>query len=168
MKFKTPLSIFFVLCLLKILGCESREAKLARLDTELKEEQTREGRVKIITQLTSIEAHASSRTLLWALENRNYQEVHKETIPHEAAFGEFLGIVRFSKKGAGFIKSEIERIMQIEGNLDKYFSFSINRLINKGVEVHYCDISYPWIEIDFPEEMELAEKILPNMKLASQ
>ena len=80
MKFKTPLSIFFVLCLLKILGCESREAKLARLDTELKEEQTREGRVKIITQLTSIEAHASSRTLLWALENRNYQEVHKETI----------------------------------------------------------------------------------------
>ena len=95
------------------------------------------------------------------------REVHKETIPHEAAFGEFLGMVRFSKKGAGFIKSEIERIVQIEGNLDKYFSFSINRLINKGVEVHHCDISYPWIEIDFPEEMDIAEKILANMQLAN-
>ncbi|MBB16197.1 hypothetical protein CMK22_13050 [Candidatus Poribacteria bacterium] len=101
MKFKTLLSIFFVLCLLKILGCESQEAKLARLDTELKKEQTRESRAKIITQLTSIEAHASSRTLLWALENRNYQEVHKEII-------QSLGKVR--PIGTKTVRSLVEKL----------------------------------------------------------
>ena len=33
------------------------------------------------------------------VEGNRVIEVHKETIPHEAAYGEFLGIVKFSKKG---------------------------------------------------------------------
>jgi len=92
------------------------------------------------------------------------KEVHKETIPQNEAYGEFLGIVKFSDKGAKLIKKEICDIMKDEKNLDKYFSFALNSLIKKGVPIHYCNIKHPWIEIDFVETLEEARnQTLPKI-----
>ncbi len=92
------------------------------------------------------------------------KEVSKNVSPKEA-YGEFVGLVKLSKKGAGLLAQELDEMVR-EGSLASYLTRAFERLARKGYPVHLSSTKgRPWIEIDFPEELERAKKeIFPRLK----
>lgn len=87
------------------------------------------------------------------------KEVSKNVSPKEA-YGEFIGLVRLSTKGAKLLADELEEMMR-EGSLASYLTRAFERLARKGYEVHVSAASgNPWIEIDFPDELERARRVI--------
>lgn len=77
-------------------------------------------------------------------------------VPINEAFGEFVGIAKFSGNG---VKSFIESLNKAveERGIKNYESETIQHMMDKGDEVEYLlteDI--PFCEIDFPEDLKFA------------
>ena len=73
--------------------------------------------------------------------------------------GEFIGIAKFSPLGANKLVEELERIARI--NLKTSFIKVINNLIQNGELIAAYDIGEAkFIDIDFPEDLEKAERML--------
>jgi len=91
-------------------------------------------------------------------------EINK-SIEASEAYGEFVGLAKFSRKGAKTLVTILEKIVR-EGNLTDYFEYAIQRLVNEGHKVHKCDVNnLPWVEIDFVEDFEKAKKVVyPRIK----
>ena len=91
----------------------------------------------------------------------NYQGLIKEVsknVPPQEAFGEFIGLVKLSAKGADLLARELDEMVR-EGNLASYLTRAFERLARKGHDIHFSlTESNPWIEIDFPQELERARK----------
>lgn len=86
-------------------------------------------------------------------------EINK-SVETSKAYGEFVGLARFSRKGAKKLVIILEKIVR-EGNLTDYFEYAIQRLVNEGHEVHKCDVNnLPWVEIDFIEDFYKAKKVV--------
>lgn len=86
-------------------------------------------------------------------------EINK-SVEASKAYGEFVGLARFSRKGAKKLVIILEKIVR-EGNLTDYFEYAIQRLVNEGHEVHKCDVNnLPWVEIDFIEDFYKAKKVV--------
>ena len=48
---------------------------------------------------------------------------------------------------------------------DYYFTVVLERLVQKGIDVYVSYTSQPWIEIDFPNELDLARnEVWPKIK----
>jgi len=91
-------------------------------------------------------------------------EINK-SIEASQAYGEFVGLAKFSRSGAKKLVTILERVVR-EGNLKEYFEYAIQRLVDEGHEVHKCDVDdLPWVEIDFPEDFEKATtEVYPKIK----
>ncbi len=91
-----------------------------------------------------------------------------KAISIEQASGEFIGMAKFSSKGAALLIEEMEEIIR-EGNLNAYFSYAISRLAQKGHKIHYCQTkANPWMDIDFQDDLKLAqEEVYPKIKKGS-
>jgi len=86
------------------------------------------------------------------------------------AYGEFIGLAKFTKKGADILKKEHMRVKkQIGSNspfhealsLEKaYLTDMIQELIDKGYTVKNVDIKGKWMELDTIEDFQKAEKII--------
>jgi choline kinase len=91
-------------------------------------------------------------------------EVSKN-VPPEEAFGEFIGLAKLSPKGATLLAKELDEMVR-EGSLSSYLTRAFERLARKGYEVHMSLTSgNPWIEIDFPEELNRArDEVFPAIQ----
>lgn len=81
----------------------------------------------------------------------------------DEASGTFLGIGIFSEAGGERLFAELDRVIAA-GETNAYFTLALMGLIANGEEI---GVSWTngkaWIEVDFPEELEEAEKILPRL-----
>ncbi len=85
------------------------------------------------------------------------KEVSKNVSPKEA-YGEFIGLIKLSKKGADLLAQELDEMVR-EGSLASYLTRAFERLARKRYPIHLSPTrGRPWIEIDFPEELERARK----------
>lgn len=78
--------------------------------------------------------------------------------PAEKENGEFVGIIKFSAKGAEKMIKELESVLK--DNLSASLIAIIGSLIKKGETVFSYDIKNArFIDIDFPEDLEQAKKL---------
>jgi len=85
------------------------------------------------------------------------KEVSKNVSPKDA-YGEFIGLVKLSAKGAVLLAKELDEMVR-EGSLSSYLTRAFERLARKGYDVHMSlTAGNPWIEIDFPEELQRASR----------
>lgn len=72
------------------------------------------------------------------------------------AYGEFIGIAKFSKAGAKLLAEALEKIVR-QGDLMLWFESAIQWLIDNGYQVHTLNTDgKPWVEIDFLDDLEQA------------
>jgi choline kinase len=85
----------------------------------------------------------------------------------EEASGTFLGLAKFSESGGGLMMAEVERVIEA-GQTGAYFTSAVERLIGDGARVGVCYTEgLPWIEIDFPDELERARsRVYPRISAA--
>ena len=91
-------------------------------------------------------------------------EINK-TMTLSDAYGEFIGIAKFSSAGALALRGALDTLV-INSDPMFWFESSIQWLADKGYQVHKLDTEdKPWIEIDFPEDLDKARnKIYPMIK----
>ncbi len=80
------------------------------------------------------------------------------------ASGTFLGLAKFSAEGGRRMFAEVERLVEAN-DTNVYFTAAIERLIADKFPIAASFVeNWPWIEIDFAEELVLArEVVFPQM-----
>lgn len=82
-----------------------------------------------------------------------------KTIEIQEAYGEFTGIFKINKSYLEYFKNHLNDC--IIDNKNNWFESGLNTFCNSN-DVFLCDVShYPYIEIDFPEDLEIARDIFP-------
>ena len=93
--------------------------------------------------------------------------IGKRIMKPEEAYGEFIGLAKFTKKGAEILKKNYRRVESYYHNkpfhqavsLEKaYLTDMIQELIEVGYTICNVDIEGGWMEIDTPEDLEKARK----------
>lgn len=69
-------------------------------------------------------------------------------IPPEAGEGNFVGIAKFSARGAGALKHELEAMVDEGGHEQEYFVQALPRLAARGESIAPVEIGLAWLEID--------------------
>ena len=79
-------------------------------------------------------------------------------IDHEAAHGEWTGLLKLSSTGAEIFRSELEHSFRDdeEGFCRADITDFFNRLIGKSIDVRAYYFRGHWLDIDGPEDLELA------------
>ena len=86
-------------------------------------------------------------------------------IPVEEGDGNFIGIAKFSKKGANILVNEMERMVKDTKHDNSYYIIAIIEISKKMKVAYEYANNEPWIEIDFLEYYERAVKeIYPLIK----
>lgn len=110
--------------------------------------------------------HPIPEAELVVVEGNRVIKIGKNIVKPEKAHGEFIGLVKFTKKGAEILRSTYERItnqyrnrpFQQAASLEKaYLTDMIQELIDMGYSVSNVDISGGWVEIDTSEDLEKAK-----------
>lgn len=95
--------------------------------------------------------------------------IGKDVKPQDS-YGEFIGLAKFSKRGARILKVQYHKLSQVYKNRpDKpfqnvpefqkaYFTDMMQDLTDRGYQVHPVDIRNNWVEIDTDEDLERARK----------
>lgn len=90
----------------------------------------------------------------------------------DSAYGEFIGLAKFSKKGAEILRRNYHRVRQnkwckFEGRFHDatrvdyaYLTDMIQELIFRGYPVHSVDIQNKWVEIDTMQDYEYAKQMI--------
>lgn len=113
--------------------------------------------------------HPISEAELVRVEGDRITKIGKNIIPQDEVYGEFIGLAKFSKKGAEILKAHYEwatqkyeaGAFQQAPSLDKaYFTDMIQELIDQGYPVRYVDIGGGWAEIDTPEDFDRVSREL--------
>lgn len=79
-------------------------------------------------------------------------------VPPDKAYARFIGIAKFSAKGARDLLPEVEAAAKA-GQLDKYYVVGVQRLMDRGYPVEPADVSGKrWMEIDFPADLDRARR----------
>ena len=82
-------------------------------------------------------------------------------LPAERTAGEFIGIAIFRGTAVEAIRRGMDSVMQ-RGGLGEYFEAAVNTAIDAGLEVTALPTAgRAWTEIDFPEDLALAKRLLP-------
>ncbi len=109
--------------------------------------------------------HPVAEAELTLVEDERITSIGKNIIGIEKAHGEFIGLAKFSPRGAEVLKSSYEQAVVKYGkrrfhnapSVEKAcFGDMIQELINKGHIVHSVDIQGGWDEIDTIEDLERA------------
>lgn len=81
------------------------------------------------------------------------------------AYGEFIGVARFSRRGAKLLAETLENIVR-HGDLMLWFESAIQSLIENGCQLHALNTAgKPWIEIDSLDDLEQARNgIYPKLE----
>lgn len=85
-----------------------------------------------------------------------------KNIPLDEAYGEWIGIAKFSKKKGKLLFDKINEILA-ECKFDVYDTYAFTALAKKGYKINICHTNgFPWVEIDFIEEFERAKEMFKN------
>jgi choline kinase len=80
------------------------------------------------------------------------------------SYGESIGIERFSYSFFSKLGEVLERKIVRENNVNEFYEASFQELYDNGNAMYAVDVSeYKCIEIDFPEDLEKAEKEIKNI-----
>jgi len=116
--------------------------------------------------------HPISEAELVSVEGERITQIGRNVIAKDEVHGEFIGLAKFSKKGAEILKTHYEwatqkyeaGAFQQSPSLDKaYFTDMIQELIDQGYPVHYVDIGGGWAEIDTREDFDRVNRNLNLM-----
>lgn len=81
-------------------------------------------------------------------------------IPLNLAQGEFIGLAKVSAKILQDLSIAVYEELKDKKLVQSYFEGALQNLIDKGHQIQSIDISkYKWIEIDFPEDFEMAKEM---------
>lgn len=94
----------------------------------------------------------------------------------DVVYGEFIGLAKFSSKGAEIFQQNYERLKNSSSckyqehqrfhdatNLEKaYLTDMIQELIDRGYPVTPIDIQHNWVEIDTLQDLEYAKKMIDD------
>ena len=109
--------------------------------------------------------HPISEAELVKVENGRVVKIGKEVVKPEEAYGEFIGLAKFTKSGAETMKAAYRRVsedhcaspFQNAASLDKaYITDMLQELVDDGLLVQSVDIEGGWVEIDTPQDLERA------------
>ena len=102
------------------------------------------------------------------IENKKIVRIKKNIskISQQQQNGEFIGIMKFSKKGSEIFVKEFDRIKKISPNpfhdaklfQKAYLTDMIQELIERNITVNPIIINGKWCEIDTPQDLENAKK----------
>lgn len=115
--------------------------------------------------------HPVEEAELVMVENNRITRIGKEVVPPDRAHGEFIGLAKFTEKGAEVLKSNYERItkqyhdksFQHAPSPEKaYLTDMIQELIDRGFEISNVDIRGGWVEIDTNEDLAGAQEKWPR------
>lgn len=111
--------------------------------------------------------HPVEEAELVMVENNRITRIGKDNVKPEEAYGEFIGLAKFAKRGAEILKSNYKRVtaqysnrpFQQAASLEKaYLTDMIQELIDVGYVIRNVDIQGGWIEIDTPEDLARAQE----------
>ena len=115
--------------------------------------------------------HPTDEAEIVTVKNNKVELISKFMNP-DIAYGEFIGLAKFTKKGAEILVRNYNRILNNmwcghgpnqrfydATNLEKaYVTDMLQELIDRGYVVKNVDIKGNWIEIDTPQDFERASK----------
>lgn len=116
--------------------------------------------------------HPISEAELVRVEGDRVTQIGKNVIPRDEVHGEFIGLTKFSRKGAEILKMNYElaiqnyqaRPFQRAPSIDKaYFTDMIQEIIDRGYPVCHIDIRGGWAEIDTVEDFNRVSRELPSV-----
>jgi len=83
-------------------------------------------------------------------------------VPPDQARGEFTGIALFRRPMHGQFYESLKVEVEKQKNVKDYFERALDAIADK-VEFHSVDITgEPFVEVDFPEDVERAKKLFPG------
>jgi choline kinase len=104
-----------------------------------------------------VDREIHQETMKVAISSGTVVRIGKEIEP-EAVAGTFTGIARCSAEGGRMLLEEADALVQA-GETGVYFTAAVERLAQRGLAVGFSTTDgFPWIEIDFPEELERARR----------
>ena len=84
-----------------------------------------------------------------------------KTTPLDETYGESIGIELFSPSAAEMMFEILERRVRAGHGWTEFYEAAFQELIDRGISITAIDTSdYPAVEIDTPEDLELAEKVI--------
>ena len=113
--------------------------------------------------------HPVSEAELVEVENGRVVRIGKGVVSPEEAHGEFIGLAKFTRSGAEVMKATYHRVakegpsapFQCAASLEKaYMTDLIQELVDNGSLVQSVDIEGGWMEIDTPQDLERARRLL--------
>lgn len=85
-------------------------------------------------------------------------------IPPEKADGEYIGIAKIPKNALEMLKDCTEEVIEEKGG-GVFYEDAIQRMIDHGHEISYVSTKgLPWVEVDFPHELLIAERIYRSFR----
>ncbi len=112
--------------------------------------------------------HPIAEAELVMVENNRITRIGKGVVKPDEAYGEFIGLARFSQRGAEILKSNYKRVAtQYPGrpfhkaaSLERaYLTDMVQELIDRGYVISNVDIRGRWAEIDTPEDLERTQRL---------
>lgn len=112
-------------------------------------------------------AHPISEAELVKVENGRIVRIGKGVVAPEKAYGEFIGLAKFTKSGAEAMKEAYHRVAEecpdapfhSSASLETaYLNDMIQELVDTGLVVRAVDIEGGWMEIDTPQDLAEAQK----------
>ncbi len=79
-------------------------------------------------------------------------------IPTEVGIGNFVGIAKFSKRGALLLRQELSRMVEEGGHEQDYYVQALPRLAAAGEVIEPMEIQSPWCEIDDADDYAAAKE----------
>lgn len=116
--------------------------------------------------------HPTDEAELVVVEGNRIVKISKFMNP-EVAHGEFIGLAKFTRKGAEILIRNYRRLrtnslcgfkefhrFHDAVSIDKaYLTDMLQELIDRGYPVHNVDINGGWFEIDTPQDLQMARKV---------
>ena len=115
--------------------------------------------------------HPISEAELVKVENDRVIRIGKEVVTPEEAHGEFIGLAKFTRRGAEVMKAAYHRIAKEcpaapfhhAASLEKaYLTDMFQELVDTGSLVKNIDIKGGWVEIDTPQDLERARRLFTS------
>lgn len=116
--------------------------------------------------------HPISEAELVTVEGDRITQVGRDLTEVQGVHGEFIGLAKFSKRGAGVLRASYDRatVRYRTGAFHKalslekaYFSDMIQEIIDQGYPVHHVDIEGGWAEIDTLEDFDRVNRGLESV-----
>jgi choline kinase len=107
-------------------------------------------------------AHYDEDDMKVQLDGDKVLQVRKSLDP-ASTNAESLGMLKFIKEGASNVAQTLELLVRDENNSKAWFLIAIEKLISQGQDVNSIDMgNLPWIEIDYPQDLEKARSSVIN------